>query len=152
MDILKQLLQQEDELQFPSFSSEDAWKIGQKFVEAGIEKNLSITIDITINQHQLFHYSFDGTSSDNDQWVARKTRLVNRTGHSSFYIGQMLKAKGKSIEEVLLISEKDYAPHGGCFPIILKGTGPVGTITVSGLAQEDDHQLVVDVIRDYLSQ
>jgi uncharacterized protein (UPF0303 family) len=45
---------------------------------------------------------------------------------------------------------KDYAPHGGCFPILLAGTGCVGTITVSGLPQRDDHMLVVSVLQEYL--
>ncbi|MGC1635950.1 MAG: heme-binding protein, partial [Candidatus Acidiferrales bacterium] len=45
---------------------------------------------------------------------------------------------------------KDYAPHGGCFPITLAGTGCVGTITASGLPQRDDHNLVVAVLQDYL--
>jgi len=32
----------------------------------------------------------------------------------------------------------------------LKGTGVVGTATVSGLAQEDDHALVVESLRAFL--
>lgn len=150
MDILKKLLKQEEELQFPSFSSDDAWKIGQLFVARAKAEKLAVTIDITINHHQLFHFSFPGTSADNDHWVKRKTNLVYRMGHSSFYIGQVLKKSGKSLKEKFMISESDFAPHGGCFPIILKNTGAVGTITISGLAQEDDHQLVVDTIREYL--
>ena len=67
-------------------------------------------------------------------------------------MGQLLKSKGKRIEEAYLLSEKDYAPHGGSFPIIVKGTGMVGTITVSGLPQEEDHKLVVQTIRDFLTQ
>lgn len=51
-----------------------------------------------------------------------------------------------------IVPEADYAPHGGCFPVFIKGSGLMGTITVSGLSQEDDHQLVVDVIRDYLKK
>ena len=51
-----------------------------------------------------------------------------------------------------MVSEAEYAPHGGCFPVFIKGSGLIGTITVSGLAQEDDHQLLVDVIRDYLKK
>jgi uncharacterized protein (UPF0303 family) len=67
-------------------------------------------------------------------------------------MGQLLKSKGKRIEEAYLISETDYAPHGGCFPVIVKDTGVVGTITVSGLPQEEDHKLVVQAIRTYLAQ
>ena len=89
---------------------------------------------------------------DNDEWIKRKMRTVYRFGHSSFYIGQRLKNKGKNIEEAYLIPESEYSPHGGCFPVIVKNTGLVGTITVSGLAQEEDHQMVVQAIREYLAQ
>ena len=65
---------------------------------------------------------------------------------------QLLKSKGKRIEEAYLIPESEYAPHGGCFPVIIKDTGLIGTITVSGLPQEEDHKLVVEAIRDYLAQ
>jgi uncharacterized protein (UPF0303 family) len=67
-------------------------------------------------------------------------------------MGQLLKSKGKSIEEAYLISEREYAPHGGCFPVFVKDTGMVGTITVSGLPQEEDHKLVVQAIREFLGQ
>jgi uncharacterized protein (UPF0303 family) len=150
-DVLKQLLLEEQELQFVGFNETTAWKIGTQLVERSMKEGLPVTIDITRGNHQLFHVSLSGASADNDEWVKRKVRLVYRFGHSSFYMGQFLKSMSKRIEEVFLISEGDYAPHGGCFPIIVKGTGMVGTITVSGLAQEDDHKLVVQAIRDYLT-
>ena len=149
-DILKQLLEEEQELQFGKFNEETAWQIGSQLVELSLSKGLAVTIDITRGQHQLFHVSLPGTSADNDEWIKRKVRLVYRFGHNSFYMGQLLKSKGKSIEQAYLISESEYAPHGGCFPVIVKGTGMVGTITVSGLPQEEDHRLVVQAIRNYL--
>ena len=151
-DILKQLLQEEQELQFAKFNEDTAWQLGSQLVELSLSKGLAVTIDITRGSHQLFHASLRGTSADNDEWVKRKVRLVSRFGHSSFYIGQMLKSKGKSIEQAYLIPEGEYAPHGGCFPILVKGTGMVGTITVSGLPQEEDHELVVQALRNYLTQ
>jgi uncharacterized protein (UPF0303 family) len=150
--ILEQLLQEEQELQFKQFNESTAWKIGSQIVERSVSEGLPITIDITRGGHQLFHASLTGTSVDNDEWVKRKVRLVNRFGHSSFYVGQLLKSKGKRLEEAYLLSESDYAPHGGCFPIIVKDTGMVGTLTISGLPQEEDHKLVVQAIRDYLAQ
>ena len=151
-DILKTLLLQEQELQFTNFNETTAWQFGTQMVEHALRENLSITINITRGQHQLFHYSMPGTAADNDEWVKRKVRLVNRFGHSSFYMGQMLKSKGKRIEESYLIPESEFAAHGGCFPIIVKGTGMVGTITVSGLPQEEDHKLVVESIRAFLAK
>jgi uncharacterized protein (UPF0303 family) len=149
-DVLKQLLQEEQKLQFAKFNEEDAWKLGSQLVELARSRNLPVTIDITRGTHQLFHAALRGTSPDNDEWVKRKVRLVYRFGHSSFYVGQVLKSKGKTIEQSYLVSESDYAPHGGCFPIIVKNTGIVGTVTVSGLPQEEDHKLVVEAIRKYL--
>ena len=151
-DILKQLLQEEQELQFTFFNEITTWQLGAQMVEHAMRENLPVTIDITRGQHQLFHASMPGTAADNDEWVKRKVRLVNRFGHSSFYMGQMLKSKGKRIEESYLIPESEYAAHGGCFPIIVKGTGMVGTITVSGLPQEEDHKFVVESIRAFLAK
>jgi uncharacterized protein (UPF0303 family) len=149
---LKTLLKQEQELQFPSFDEDTAWKIGSHLWQRAKDENLPITIDITRGSQQIFHASRPGTSADNDEWVKRKVRLVYRFGHSSYYMGQLLKSMGKTIEEAFLIPEGDYAPHGGCFPILIKGTGMVGTITVSGLVQEEDHRIVVETIKSYLSQ
>jgi len=151
-EVLEQLLQEEQELQFTMFNEDVAWKLGSQLVEQALRRSLPVTIDIMRGSHQLFHASLPGTSVDNDEWIKRKVRLVYRFGHSSFYIGQLLKSKGKRLEEAYLISENDYAPHGGCFPVIVKNTGMVGTITVSGLPQEEDHKLVVQAIRDYLAQ
>ena len=151
-DVLEQLLQEEQELQFTMFNEDVAWKLGSQLVEQARCTSLPVTIDIMRGSHQLFHASLRGTSADNDEWVKRKVRLVYRFGHSSFYIGQLLKSKGRSLEQAYLISESDYAAHGGCFPVLLKDTGMVGTVTVSGLPQEEDHKLVVQAIREYLAQ
>lgn len=151
-DILKQLLQQEQELQFTTFNEEVAWKLGSQLVETAQTRSLPVTVDITRGIHQVFHAALHGTSADNDEWIKRKVRTVYRFGHSSFYMGQLLKSKGKTIEQSYLVSESEYAPHGGCFPIIVRDTGVVGTITVSGLPQEEDHRLVVEALTNYLAQ
>lgn len=151
-EILERLLQEESELQFTSFNEDKAWELGNLLVNMARGRHLSVTIDITRGAHQLFHFGMKGTSADNDEWVKRKVRLVYRFGHSSFYIGQLLKSKNKTIEQSYLVSENEYAPHGGCFPIIIKDTGVVGTVTVSGLPQEEDHKLVVEALRAFLAK
>lgn len=150
--LLKKLEAEERELQFERFSNEDAVALGLSLYETAREKKLPVTIDITRNGHQLFHLSMPGTSPDNDQWVARKIKLVNRMGMSSYRVGTLLRSLGMTLEERFELSHYEYAAHGGCFPVILKGTGPIGTVTISGLAQEDDHAMVVNAIRQYLGK
>ena len=149
-EILEELLLEEQQLQFSAFNEDSAWQIGCWLVDYAVKNALPITIDIRRGEQQLFHASRPGASADNDEWVKRKVQLVNRFGHSSYYLGQLLKSEGKTIEEKFLLSEREYAPHGGCFPILLKGTGMLGTLTVSGLAQEDDHKVAVAAISHYL--
>ena len=151
-DSLEAILRQEEELQFSSFSEHDAWKLGSLFVERAQSAALAISIDISTKDKVLFHYSCLGTNPDNELWIARKKNLVNRFGHSSWYFGQKLKRDGVTLEERYYVSERDYAPHGGCFPLAIKNTGIIGTITVSGLPQEEDHALVVETIAAYLRE
>ncbi len=149
--LLKELEEQETELQFDRFTNEAALEVGLLIVEAARAGHHTVTIDIERSGQQLFHYAFAGTSPDNDQWIVRKNRVVNRFHHSSLYVATRLKKIGKTFEEKYYLSSVDYAPHGGAFPIILAGTGVVGTVTVSGLTQEEDHALVVQALRKHLS-
>ena len=91
-----------------------------------------------------------GTTPDNADWIRRKRNVVERYHRSSYAIGLTHQRTQTTLQAKTGLDPKDYAPHGGCFPIILAGTGCVGTITVSGLPQRDDHNLVVAVLQDYL--
>lgn len=151
-ELLKKLLQQEEDIQFKSFDNNMAFVIGLALLEAARSKGKGVTIDIARNGQQLFHFAMQGTSCDNDAWVQRKNNVVNRFGHSSYYIGISLQSKGQTMEEKYLISSSEFAAHGGAFPLIIRGVGVVGTITVSGLPQEEDHELVVTTLRKFLTQ
>ena len=62
-DILKQLLREEQELQFEKFNEDTAWKLGSEFVEKCMREGVPVTIDIVRGEHQLFHASLRGTSA-----------------------------------------------------------------------------------------
>lgn len=148
--IYEELLEQENTLQFSKFDSKEALKLGMLLVEKAKSEGKNVAIDITLNGHQLFYYAFDGTSPDNSEWIKRKNKVVNRFFMSSYRMGIKLKKENLSLEEKYFISTREYSPHGGSFPIIIRNVGVVGTITVSGLAQEEDHRLVVEGIKEYL--
>jgi len=62
-----------------------------------------------------------------------------------------LKNAGQTMQEKYLLPESEYAAHGGSFPLLIRNVGVVGTITVSGLPQAEDHELVVGVLRKMLT-
>jgi len=71
--------------------------------------------------------------------------MVLRYFRSSYASGLELKKAGKTVEYNGL-SSADYAAHGGSFPIHVHGTGCIGAVTVSGLPQREDHNLVVEAL------
>lgn len=150
--LLKEIEQQEKDLQFTEFTSETALEIGNILIELAKKNNSAVTFDITRNSHQLFHYACAGTSPDYDRWIKGKIKVVTLLNKSSHYVEIMLKKLGQTIDEVYHLDTREYFPDGGCFPIRIKNVGLVGTITVSGLTSKEDHGLAVKAIEKYLSR
>jgi uncharacterized protein (UPF0303 family) len=150
--LLKTLLDQERRLQFDSFDNETAIALGLALTERGHDEGLPIAVDVTRNQQQIFRAALGGTSIDNDFWIKGKNAVVYRFGHSSLYVGVSARLSGKTLEEKYLVDSREFRAHGGAFPVFVKSVGLVGTITVSGLAQEDDHRLVVEAIAAHLGR
>ena len=148
--LIAQLEEQQVRLQFSRFTNEDAWHLGSLLVAMGRDRGLVLTVDIRRHGHQLFHAALPGTTPDNDSWIERKIRVVNRYGDSSFLVGRRLALGGKTLDEASGVEPILYAAHGGCFPIIVRDVGVVGTVTVSGLPQAQDHALVVEALESFL--
>ena len=144
-------IQEEEELQFRTFTNRDALELGLGILKRAEEQNIHITIDIERHGQRLFHYAMDGTTMDNDQWVERKKRVVNRVFRSSYHFFLLLEQRGQNLRDRGL-DEKDYAPSGGAFPLKIRDAGVIGVIAVSGLPHEEDHALVVSEIRKFLTR
>ncbi|GAA4753543.1 hypothetical protein GCM10023350_43520 [Nocardioides endophyticus] len=76
--------------------------------------------------------------------------MVDRYGCSSLRVGEQFRVAGKSFDTDSRLDPGEYAAHGGAFPILLRGTGCIGTVAVSGLPQRDDHRLVVEALEQLL--
>lgn len=150
MPSLDELERQERELRFAAFDNETAWRLGVALVEAARSEGLAVTIDIRRNGQQLFHAAMPGTAADNDAWIVRKTRVVDRFGRASLHVGERARQEGLTFEEQMRLPPGDYAAHGGAFPITVTGVGVVGTVAVSGLPQIEDHAFVVRILQRFL--
>lgn len=143
--------QEERTLQFERFSREDALKLGLAVLETLKKYPDPAAVEITVNGLVVFRYMPEGTLPDNALWLERKRNTVELMHMSSLHFLAWLEAHGETMADRKLPAD-DYAAGGGGFPIILKGTGVVGSVCVSGLPHEDDHQSVVDTIAAYLGK
>lgn len=149
--LLEQLLAEEAELQFDHLGHEEAIALGLKLLERARAERLPVVIDVTLAGLTVLQCALPGSRPDNLDWVRRKKNAVGRFWHSSYYLGRYYASKGQSLADKPHLDPAEYADHGGSFPLLLRGTGCIGSITVSGLAQEEDHALVVRVLREWLA-
>lgn len=131
------------------FSYDDAWQLGSGLLTECRAKELSVTIGIRLGEQRVFHAALPGTSSDNDSWVDRKSRIVQRFRRASLEVARQYVGDGnRDVDGWLAAFALDpatYFPAGGAVPILVRGC-LVGVLCVSGLESEADHQLAVDAL------
>ena len=151
---LERVAQQEHELLLPRLDAQAAWDLGVRLRTMARDRGLAVVIDVRRFGQPLFYTALEGTTPDNVEWVRRKSNVVARLHRSSYAIGLNLKLKNDTLLERYGMPVADYAAHGGSFPLAVTGAGIVGSVTVSGLPQRADHELVVEALcatlgRDY---
>ena len=151
---LERVAQQEHELLLPRLDAQAAWDLGVRLRTMARDRGLAVVIDVRRFGQPLFYTALEGTTPDNVEWVRRKSNVVGRLHRSSYAIGLNLKLKNDTLLERYGMPVADYAAHGGSFPLAVTGAGIVGSVTVSGLPQRADHELVVEAMcatlgRDY---
>jgi uncharacterized protein (UPF0303 family) len=137
------LLAEEDRLALPRFDADDAWALGNLAVSLARVDGLAVTVAVAHGQQLMFHAALPGTVADQADWIRRKTALVYRMGHSSYFIGRSYRDRGAKFEDEPHLDPASYAAHGGAFPVRVVGVGLVGVLAVSGLPQDQDHALAV---------
>jgi uncharacterized protein (UPF0303 family) len=135
---------QERELQLPRLDAQIAWELGSRLRAMAAERRLAVVIDVRRFGQPLFYAAMDGTTPDHVEWVRRKSNVVARFHSSSYIAGLREKLKNQTLAESQGLSIADYATHGGSFPLAVAGAGVVGSVTISGLPQRADHELVVE--------
>lgn len=148
---LDELAAQEAELVLPRLTNEDGIALGLALLEAARAESLPVVVDVRRGDQVLFHAALPGTAATNDAWVERKVRVVRLVGTSSLRAGAEAAAAGVSFPERQLVDPLLYAAHGGAFPLVVRDVGLVGVVTVSGLPQVQDHELVVRVLRTFVA-
>jgi uncharacterized protein (UPF0303 family) len=149
--LIAEVIAQEERLQFTTFSHDDAWMLGSSLRDRALARGQAITIDIALGEQRLFHCALPGTSAHNDVWIERKKRTVREFGASSYLVGLRFPIlDSHELEAAPWMDPRQFAGHGGGFPLAIRGVGVVGTIAVSGLPHEIDHGLIVEALSEHL--
>ena len=109
-----------------------------------------IAIKITVNHIVVFSYVQDGACKSNVDWAMRKQRIVEDEEMCTLRHRVWMELTDNTWETRKL-DPNDYSEHGGGFPIRIKDTGVIGSITVSGLPHLEDHQIIVDALEEYFA-
>ncbi len=148
---LDELLDQERRLVFATLDENGAVALGLSLLRVAEDRDLPVTIEIRLRERVVFRAARNATDTENDRYIAGKARIVERFGHSSLYERLQYEVAGTTFAEATSLAFPEYAPHGGGFPLIVAGVGPVGVVIVSGLPQLDDHALVVECLETFIA-
>ncbi|WP_104165415.1 heme-degrading domain-containing protein [Cryobacterium sp. N22] len=140
--LLPLLEEQNSSIGFSSFDYDDAYRLGSAIMARAAADDLRITVAMSFGQQRVFHAARPGTTADNDDWLARKFRVVARYNAPSFLISTKYRARGQDFNEVTGLPITEYVAAGGAFPLRVNGS-LIGAVGVSGLVENLDHDLVV---------
>lgn len=146
--LLERVRADERESTLPAFAHADAVDLGTRALTLAVERSLPVAIRVTRGDQLAFHAATDGTSADNDAWIERKIRLVRRLEISSL---QARVRHELDDGDLGWLDPVHYALAGGCIPLRMAGGALVGTLTVSGLPDVQDHDLAMEAVRAHLA-
>jgi uncharacterized protein (UPF0303 family) len=140
--LLPLLEEQNASIGFASFDYDDAYRLGSAIMARAAADDLRITVTMSFGDQRVFHAARPGTTADNDDWLARKFRVVYRYNVPSFLVSTKYRARGQDFNEVTGLPITQYVAAGGAFPLRVNGS-LIGAVGVSGLVENLDHDLVV---------
>jgi uncharacterized protein (UPF0303 family) len=148
----KKLLQEEEFLKLPNLDNVDATEIGEIAKSIGLLRKLPIAVEVRIGDWIIYHAFLPGSTSENQWWIDRKARVVLLKHHSTMYERVSAEERGVDWHQENNLLDETHAIHGGGLPLITKSEGFVGALLISGLPQEEDHLLGVEVLTEFLAR
>ncbi len=146
-EIIESALHEEAKYVFTQFNAKMALEMGNFIANKAINEQLQLCCEIFVNGRLMFHFVSDSCNPDNDNWLRKKRNTVLMFHHSSKYTRGKFDGDTFAFTQKFGISPAEYTAYEGGFPITVKGAGVIGALCVSGLAQEQDHQLAIDAIK-----
>lgn len=128
------------------FTNRIALDMGLAIVELARQRDVRIGVSIRRLNQTVFEFIDNDLSVDKANWIRRKSNTAVHFAESSLAVRLDLEQKGKTLAGDFGLSDQDYIAKGGSIPVVVTGAGLIATITVTGLKDVDDHQIIVDAL------
>ena len=141
---LEALLAQERALTWPgSFGAHDALALGHAVADLAAEYDRGVGLRIyrEADELVLFQWMMDDKTARNLGFIDGKREAARACGHASLWAWAEHEESGAW--EELFCAASSACPTGGAFPIRTSDGAWVATVSLSGLHEGKDHELVV---------
>jgi uncharacterized protein (UPF0303 family) len=138
------------EIDFDSFTNDDAVDLGLTAVEVITEWDLNLAVDIVLGDDLVFRAKLKNTGPGNDPWLRMKAATAVRFAEPSLLVRRRHEEAGTPFEERDDVDHEAFKAHGGSIPLKVRGE-VVGTITVSGEPDAVDHEVAAEALRRFLA-
>ena len=135
------------QIELEKFTNSMGLEMGLAIIHLAKERDQKIAVEISRLNQTIFLYVDDTLPADKHNWLRRKANVAKLFEESSLKAKNDLINGNMTLENPFGLDEKDYIAKGGAIPIFVKDAGMVATITVSGLKDVDDHQIIIDALQ-----
>lgn len=134
-------------IELDRFSNRIAFDMGVKIIDLAKSRNQHIAVEVCRLNQTVFLYVDDTLPVDKHNWLRRKANITRQFEESSLSVKNDLKEGNMSLEKTFGLDERDFLAKGGAIPIFVKNGGMIAIITVSGLHDEEDHNIIIEALK-----
>ncbi|AQX07281.1 heme-degrading domain-containing protein [Elizabethkingia ursingii] len=134
-------------IELDSFSNRIAFDMGVKIIDLAKSRNQHIAVEVCRLNQTVFLYVDDTLPVDKHNWLRRKANISRQFEESSLSVKNDLKDSNMALEKTFGLDEKDFLAKGGAIPVFIKNGGMIAVITVSGLHDEEDHNIIIEALK-----
>lgn len=134
-------------IELDSFSNAMALDIGLKIIDLAKIRNQNIAVEVCRLNHTVFLYMDDNLPVDKHNWLRRKANVAKQFEESSLSVKNDLEVGNMTLKKTFGLDDKNFIAKGGSIPIFVKNVGMIATITVSGLNDKEDHEIIIEAFK-----
>ncbi len=146
---LKFYEEEEQELIFTEWNVDLAYEIGKDIVEFAKKERKTVGVEIYTQGRTVFKYLSQEATPNHEKWLSRKRNSVLFFYHSTAYLYKKMEADETQLVRKYGLPCEEATIIPGGFPIYVKGVGIIGSLCVTGMSFQEDHHLIVEMIKKW---